>query len=85
MFVKIFLIYRAASQQLLFSAKTEKISFLSTFMILKVSVADQDPSDPYVFGPPGSGSISHIYGSGSGSSYQQAKIVRKTLDFLLAS
>jgi hypothetical protein len=32
------------------------------------SVADADPSDPYVFGPPG---------SGSGSFYHQAKIARK--------
>jgi hypothetical protein len=30
---------------------------------------------PYVFGPPGSGSISQIYGSGS--FYHQTKIVRK--------
>ncbi len=37
-----------------------------------------DP-DPHVFGPHGSGSISQRYGSGSGSFYQQAKIVRKTL------
>jgi hypothetical protein len=29
------------------------------------SVADPDPKDPYVFGPPGSGSISQRYGSGS--------------------
>jgi hypothetical protein len=36
-------------------------------------------SDPHVFGPPGSGSTSQRYGSGSGSFYQQAKIVRKTL------
>jgi hypothetical protein len=43
------------------------------------SVADPDPSDPYVFGPPGSGSISQRYGSGSRSFYHQAKIVRKTL------
>ncbi len=43
------------------------------------SVADPDPSDPYVFGPPGSGSISQRYGSGSGSFYHQAKIVRKAL------
>jgi hypothetical protein len=27
------------------------------------SVADPDPSDPYVFGPPGSGSISKRHGS----------------------
>jgi hypothetical protein len=33
------------------------------------SVADPDPSDPYVFGPPGSGSIRQRYGSGSGSFY----------------
>ncbi len=42
-------------------------------------VADPDPSDLYVFGPPGSGSISQRYGSGFGSFYHQAKIVRKTL------
>ncbi len=36
---------------------------------------DLDPSDPHVFGPSGSGSISQMYGTGSGSS----KIVRKTL------
>jgi hypothetical protein len=34
-----------------------------------------DP-DPYVFRPPGSGSVSHRYGSGS--FYYQAKIVGKT-------
>ncbi len=28
---------------------------------------DQDPQDPHVFGPPGSGSISQRYGSESGS------------------
>jgi hypothetical protein len=46
-----------------------------------ISVADPDPSDPYVFRPPGSGSISQRYGSGSGSGYfyHQAKTVRKTL------
>jgi hypothetical protein len=52
-----------------------------------ISVADPDqnadPKDPYVFGPPGSGSISQSYGSGSGyrsgSFYYQAKIVRKAL------
>jgi hypothetical protein len=38
------------------------------------SVADPDPQDPYVFGPPGYGS-----GSGSGSFYNQAKMERKTL------
>ncbi len=46
---------------------------------LKSSVADPDPDppDPHVFGP--SGSISQRYGSGSGSFYHHAKIVRKTL------
>ncbi len=40
-----------------------------------------DPQDPYVFGSPGSRSISQEipYGSGSGSFYYEAKIVRKTL------
>jgi hypothetical protein len=37
------------------------------------SVADPDP---YVFGPPGSGSVSTMYGSRS--FYHQAKIVKKT-------
>jgi hypothetical protein len=43
--------------------------------------SDPDPSDPYVFGPPGSGteSITQRYGSGSGSFYHQAKVVRKIL------
>jgi hypothetical protein len=40
---------------------------------------DPDPPDPHVFGPPGSGSTSQRYGSGSGSFYHHAKIVRKTL------
>ncbi len=46
---------------------------------LRNSVADPDPSDPYVFGPPGSvsGSISQRHGSGF--FYRQAKIVRKTM------
>jgi hypothetical protein len=47
---------------------------------LKSGVADPD-LDPYVLGPPGSGSgsISDGHGSESGSFFQQAKIVRKTL------
>ncbi len=55
-----------------FLAKTKKIW---------TSGADPDPKDPYVFGPPGSGSISTRYESGSscGSFYNQAKMVRKTL------
>jgi hypothetical protein len=39
---------------------------------VQISVADPDPD-----GPPGSGSISQRYGSGS--FYHQAKTVRKTL------
>jgi hypothetical protein len=48
------------------------------------SVADPDPLDPYVFGAPRSGSVSQRYGSGSGSGsfYHQAKIVRLLYDFL---
>ncbi len=38
------------------------------------SVADPDP---HVFRPPGSGSGCQRYGSGSGSFYHHAKIVRK--------
>jgi hypothetical protein len=48
-------------------------------IIVISGVADPNPSDPYVFGPFGSGSISQRYGSGSGSFYHQSKIVRKTL------
>jgi hypothetical protein len=46
-----------------------------------VSDLDPDPPDPHVFGAPRSGSTSQRYGSGSGSGsfYHQAKIVRKTL------
>ncbi len=50
---------------------------------IKTSVADQEPPDPRVFGPPGSGSgsISQRYGSGSdsGSFHHKKKIERKTL------
>jgi hypothetical protein len=41
------------------------------------SVPDTDPPDPHVYGPPGSGSISQRYGSGS--FYHQARIARKSL------
>ncbi len=43
-----------------------------------ISVADPDP---HVFGPSGLGSTNQMYvsGSGSGSFYHHAKIVRKTL------
>jgi hypothetical protein len=49
----------------------------STNLNIINSVPNPDPPDPHVFGP--SGSISQRYGSGSGSFYQLAKIVRKTL------
>jgi hypothetical protein len=58
-----------------------KIYFLLTFCVI-ISVADPDLNpDLYVFGPPGSvsGSIGQRHGSGSGSFYRQAKIVRKAL------
>ncbi len=45
--------------------------------LVKGMVPDPDPPDPRVFGP--SGSTSQRYGSGSGSFYHHAKIVRKTL------
>jgi hypothetical protein len=52
------------------------------FMV-HTSVADPnpgpDPTDPRVFGPPGYGSISQRYGSGSRSFNLKAKIVRKSL------
>ncbi len=45
---------------------------------IKVIIVPSSVADPeYVFGPPRSGSISQIYGSGF--FYYQAKIVRKTL------
>ncbi len=47
------------------------------FKLFNTSVSDPNLSDPYIFVPPGSGSISHR--NGSGSFYRQAKIVRKTL------
>jgi hypothetical protein len=51
-----------------------------TFFFLVTSIADPNPDpDPHVFGPPGSWSISQRYGSGSGSFYHWAKIIRKTL------
>jgi hypothetical protein len=43
-----------------------------------ISVADPDPNpDPYVFGPPGSGSVSQRYRSRA--FFHQAKLVRKSL------
>jgi hypothetical protein len=47
---------------------------LKLFLISKASVADPDPnpSDPYDFGPPGSGSVTQRYRSRSGSFYHEA-------------
>jgi hypothetical protein len=65
-----------------FNRTFSKVSRLMAVFSLSSSVADPDP---HVFGPPGSGSTSQrygsgsCYGSGSGSFYHHAKIVRKTL------
>ncbi len=56
-------------------------------LIIFTSVADPDPPDLHVFGPPGSGSASQRYGSrsgscsgsGSGYFYHHAKM-KKNLD-----
>jgi hypothetical protein len=53
--------------------------------LMKGSVADPDPNpdppDPRVFGPPGSGSTSQRYGSGSGSRFLlSCKNSKKNLD-----
>jgi hypothetical protein len=55
-----------------FSSFNTVCTVLNIMEIPQSSVADPDP---YVFGPPGSGSgsISQIYGPGSGSFYHQAK------------
>jgi hypothetical protein len=48
------------------------IRFVASYHLFFVySVADPgpDPSDPYVFGPPGPGSNSHRYGSGSSKNF----------------
>ncbi len=44
-------------------------------LTLFISVADPDPPDPHIFGPPGSGSTSQRYGSGS-----DPIIMQKNLD-----
>jgi hypothetical protein len=49
-------------------------------VLCSVPYPNQDPPDPNVFGPSGSGSTtSQRYGSGSGSFYHQAKIIIKNL------
>jgi hypothetical protein len=54
-------------------------SFEPHVSIVSVKVADTYPLDSYDFWPPGSGSVSTSYGSGSGFFYHQEKILRKTL------
>ncbi len=67
---------KASSWQKNESGKTAKYWWRH---LLIASIPDPDPPDPHVLGPPGSesGFISQCYGSGS--LYQQAKTVRKTL------
>ena len=60
------LIRTRAGLEMAFSKRGKMHKFLLDFF-LKGSVAepDPDPPDPHVFGPPGSGSTSQRYGSGS--------------------
>ncbi len=68
-----------------FHAKIRNFEFAFCLKMAKsvtqdTSVADADPSDLYVFGPPGSETNSEYRsGSGARSFYHQAKIVRKRL------
>jgi hypothetical protein len=56
-----------------------------------ISIADPDPNpnpdplDRHVFGLPGSGSTSQRYGSGSGSFYHHAKIVKKPCSYFFVT
>jgi hypothetical protein len=61
-----------------FAADLDTTFYFNADPVPKPSQGVADPDDPYVFGPSGSGSISSRYGSGSGSFYPQAKIVRKS-------
>jgi hypothetical protein len=54
--------------------------------IVETSAADVDPYDQYVFGPPGSGSISHSQRYGTGSFHHQAKkvtLIPTAFDFFM--
>jgi hypothetical protein len=78
--------FRQANNEVSFhqfnNIKSDLRSFSLPFYLVLNSVPDPDPEaqkhvDPHVFGPPGSGSTSQMYGSGS--FYHHAKLVRKTL------
>jgi hypothetical protein len=58
----------------------KRTHFRSEKTTYSVVYSDPDPPDPHVFGPPGSGSTSQRYGSGSGSFYHHAKNSKENLD-----
>jgi hypothetical protein len=64
-------------QNVPFSLMAFMLSSLFSTLFGSVADPDPDPPDPHVLGPPGSGSTSQRYRSGS--FYHHAKIVRKTL------
>ncbi len=43
------------------ASKVREDKEMKAKVTITISVAEPDPSDPYVFGPPGSGSISQRY------------------------
>ncbi len=45
------------------NSRVVPVPYVGVRKTTSVCVADPDPSDPYVFGPPGSGSISQRHGS----------------------
>jgi hypothetical protein len=71
-------------QPLAEARKTKDLQVTETpILVTSVEDPNPDPPDPHVFGPPGSGSTSQRYGSGSGSFCHNAKIVRKTLSLTI--
>jgi hypothetical protein len=70
-----------ASQNLFWIVSSKGLSLVPVWRILFLAVLRI--RDPYICGPPGSASwsVSHKYGSGSGSFHHQTKIVLKNLDF----
>jgi hypothetical protein len=81
---KVFLSFPILKRKSYFQARHYLLLFrpISVFVSVADPNLDPDLADPYVFEPPGSGSIRQSYGSGSGSGsgsfYHQAKIVRRT-------